>query len=121
VEGVKVVDLLRLLAASDEGSEHLKKLFEWQIERAMTAVRAVTAAIGAVFVALLAALLDEGHLSGGLLALVGVAIVFGLAYAWSRYERARDLENEYVIALGVLRELAPLTPLIRLWPDVYID
>jgi hypothetical protein len=121
VEGVKVVDLLRLLAASDEGPEHLKKLFEWQIERAMTAVRGVTAAIGAVFVALLAALLDKGHLSGGLLALVGVAIVFGLVYAWSRYERARDLESEYVIALGVLRELAPLTPLIRLWPDVYID
>lgn len=116
-----MVDLLRLLAASDDAAEHLKKLFEWQVERAMSSVRATTAAVGAVFVALLAALLDNGKVSGFLLALVVGAVALGLAYAWSRYERARNLEAEYVVALGILRELAPLTPLIRLWPDLYVD
>lgn len=121
MEGLRVVDLLRLLAASDDAAEHLKKLFNWQIDRAMSSVQATITAVGAVFVALLAALLDKGTVSGPLLVLVGAAVVLGLAYAWSRYKRARNLEAEYVVALGILRELAPLTPLIRLWPDLYVD
>lgn len=121
MESLRVVDLLRLLAASDDAADHLKKLFEWQVDRAMSSVRTTTAAVGAVFVAILAGLLDETNVAGPVMALVVAAVVLGLAYAWGRYERARELEAEYVVALGVLRELEPLTPLIRLWPDLYVD
>jgi hypothetical protein len=120
MENPRLLDILHLVAASDEPVAHLRKLFEWQVERALTAVRAMAAAVGAIFVALLAALLDDKGVSGLLLALVLVSAGLGLAYAWSRYRRAKDLEAEYVVALGVLRELMPLTPLIRQWPEAYV-
>jgi hypothetical protein len=121
MEGPSLADILRLVAASDEPVEHLRKLFEWQIERAMTSVRAMTAAVGAVFVALIAALLDDKGVTSWLLVSVVASVVLGLAFAWSRYGRAKKLEAEYVVALGVLRELIPLAPLIRQWPEAYVN
>jgi 4-hydroxybenzoate polyprenyltransferase len=110
-----------LLAAADDPVDHLGMLFGWQIERTMTSLRAMTAGVGAILVALIAALLGNEQISPWLIALVGTSVVLGMAYSQSRYKRAQELEAEYVVALGVLRELAPLTPLIRLWPDIYVD
>jgi small-conductance mechanosensitive channel len=117
-----LADILRLIAAADEPADHLKKLFEWRVERAMTAVRLTAAAVGAVLASLVAALLrSSGTVAGWVIALVGASVLLGLAYAWSRYDEARRSEREYVVALNLVRELKPLTPLIRLYPDLNVD
>jgi hypothetical protein len=121
MESVKFADILHLLAASDEPVEHLKQLFAWQIERAMTAVRTTATAAGAIVVALIAALLSGEAVADWVLALAGGIALLILAFGYSRYERARALEDEYVVALGVLRETAPLAPLLRLSPDLYLN
>jgi hypothetical protein len=122
VRSFTLADLLRLLAATEEPADHLRRLFEWEIERAMTAVRLMAGAVGAVVVALMAAVLrKDASVADWLLVLVVVSSVLGLAYVRNRYEDARRLEREYVAALNLLRELAPLAPLVRLSPDLYGD
>jgi hypothetical protein len=122
VSGLTLADVLRLLAAADEPADHLKKVFEWHVERAMTSVRLMSTAVAAMLVAFVAAVLrDDGSIAAWIIVLVGVSAVLGLTYAWSRYEDARTLERDYVAALNLVRELAPLTPLIRLSPDLYVD
>lgn len=123
VNGLRVLDLLRLVAADEEPQAHLRKLFEWQVERAMTAVRIMTAGVGATLVTLVAAVLKDGEnrVTPAVLVIVIVASVLGLAYSWSRYQAASKLEREYVLALNLLRELSPLAPLLQLAPDLYVD
>jgi hypothetical protein len=122
VGGLQLADLLRLLAAADEPTEHLRKLFEWQVERTLTSMRLMAGAVGAILVALVAALLrDDAAIADWLLVLVVASSILGGAYTWSRYEEARRLEREYVAALNLLRELGPLAPLLRLSPHLYVD
>ena len=119
---LKLADILRLLAATDDPPDHLRKLVEWRVERAMTSVRLMTGAVAALSASLVAALLKDGsQISGTVIAGVAAAVALGLAYARSRYEEARGLETEYVAALHLVRELTPLTPLLRLSSDMYDD
>lgn len=123
MDGVRVLDLLRLVAATDDPHDHLRKLFEWQIERAMTSVRIMATAVGAVLIALFAAVFKDGssQVPHEAVAAVVIASLLGLAYAWSRYEVARTLEREYVVALNLIRELQPLSPMLQLATDLYDD
>jgi hypothetical protein len=117
-----LADILRLIAAVDDPTDHLTKVFEWRVERAMTSVRLTTAAAAGILASLVAALLrSSGTVAGWVIAVVSASVMLGLAYAWSRYDEARMSEREYVVALNLIRELKPLTPLIRLSPDLNVD
>lgn len=113
-----MADLLRLVKASDEPEGSLEQIVRWQVERALMAVRLMVGSVGAVLVALLAALLrDDAMVSGWLMVGAVSSMALGLAYAWGRYEDARELERELVVALDALRLLSPLRPLLRLVAD----
>jgi uncharacterized membrane protein YfcA len=120
VKSLTIADVLRLAAAGENPADHLKKVFEWQVERAMTTVRAMAGAVAGLLAALVAGLLSNQHLSPWVLVLVVSSAILGIAYSRSRYDAAKELEREYLVALNVLRELLPLAPLVRLSPDLYV-
>lgn len=113
-------DLLRLTAASDDPADHLRQSVDWRIQRAGTELRGVAGTAVASVLALLAAYLGGNDVPGWLLAVVGIGLVASGWFTWIRLATIRALEQDYIIALNVLRELAPLTPLIRLAPSLYV-
>ena len=117
-----MADLLRLVKASDEPEGSLEQIVRWQVERALMAVRLMVGSVGAVLVALLAALLrDDATVSGWLMVGAVSSMALGLAYAWGRYEDARELERELVVALDALRLLSPCGRSYDSWPMTAID
>lgn len=116
MQSLTLADLLSLLQALDEPENHLKKLFEWQIERVLTVLRLAAAGMAAVLVALIAALLrDDLKLDDWRALIIGLGAIFTGVLVANQYGRVQALEKEYVAALGLLRELAPLVPLLRLY------
>ena len=108
-------DVLRLLEALDEPEDHLKKLYEWQVERGLTVLRLAAAGLAAIVVAVAAAIMRQDVKADSTATVVtAIAVLLTSAFLVEQYQRVALLEREYVAALGLLRELSPLVPVLRL-------
>jgi ABC-type glycerol-3-phosphate transport system permease component len=116
---MNVADIEYLLAADDDApAEHLKQLMHWHFERAMTSARLSFGAAASLLAALLAALFgSKTHLSIAEGVLVGIGIIVATAFGAYRLNRTKAIHEDYVAALRLLREMAPLTPLLRLYQE----
>jgi hypothetical protein len=113
---MKVGMALELLAASDDADEHLRKLFEWQFERAMIVVRVLFAVAGSLVLALIAALSKTDEDVGtAQIVIIAVGIVVSFGFGWIRLRRGRRSDSDYIAALELLRLFRPLTGLLRLY------
>lgn len=114
-----VADVEELLVAEDDGhAEHLTQIINWHFERAMTSVRLSFGAAASLLAALLAALFgSKTHLHTWEGILVGVGIVATALFGFWRLQQTRGVHEDYVAALHLLREMAPLTPLLRLFRE----
>jgi hypothetical protein len=114
VAEMNVGTALELLVASDTPEDHLRKLFEWEFERAMTLVR-VGFAVAASLVATFIAAVSKHGTSLLQLLLIAVGAAATGAYSFYRLHRVRKADRDYVAGLDLLRVFGPLTPLLRLY------
>jgi hypothetical protein len=114
-----VADIEELLVADDEGqAEHLTQIVNWHFERAMTSVRLSFGAAASLLAALLAALFGaKTHLHTWEGILVAAGILATASYGLWGLRQTREIHDDYVAALRLLREMAPLTPLLRLFRE----
>lgn len=117
MRALQVSDVLDLAAVdSDDVEDRLQKLFEWDFERSMTAIRLIFGAAGSVVVALLAALfrpdssLRTWHIVT-ILGFAGVLALLGIGMLW----RMRTNHRRFVAALQLLAAAKDLGPLLRLY------
>jgi hypothetical protein len=114
-----VADIEELLVADDDGhAEHLTQIVNWHFERAMTSVRLSFGAAASLLAALLAALFAaKTHLQTWEGILVAVGIVATASFGLWGLRQTREVHDDYVAALRLLRQMAPLTPLLRLFRE----
>jgi hypothetical protein len=113
---MKVRTALDLLSATDDAEGHLRKLFEWQFERAMTLVRVGFGVAGSLLIALVAALSKhDDNVGTPQIVIIAAGIVLSAAFSVYRMWRVRQCDKDYVAALELLRLFRPLTPLLRLF------
>jgi len=114
-----VADVEELLVADDEdAAQRLTQLVDWHLDRAMTLARLYFGAAALLLAALLAALFgSHTHLSTVEGILVGLGIVASGVMGAYGLSQAGKVHEDYVAALRLLRELAPLTPLLRLFRE----
>jgi hypothetical protein len=115
-----VADVEELLVADDERlPERLTQIMDWHFERAMTSIRLSFGAAASLLAALLAALFENHtHLKVWEGVVIGVGIAAATGFGVFRLTQTKDVHADYVAALQLLREMAPLTPLLRIAREV---
>lgn len=114
-----VADVEELLVADDAGhAERLTQILNWHFERAMTSARLSFGAAALLLASLLAAVFGaKSHLETweGILVSLGIAAATGFGVFGIR--QTKEVHEDYVAGLRLLREMAPLTPLLRLFRE----
>jgi len=118
-----VADIEELLVADDDGlAERLTQIMNWHFDRAMTSVRLSFGAAASLLAALLAALFgNHTHLKEWEGIVIGVGIVASAAYGVYGLRQTKAVHADYVAAIRLLREMAPLTPVLRVFREIAND
>ena len=117
MKDIEIRDLIDLVVADvDDGDARIQKIFEWHFERVKTVSQWVVVVAGGLLVSLLVEFLTGDmsiHWAYTLLsALAAVATAtFGVYY----FARLRSMRRQFVVALGLYRQLRDMRPFIVLY------
>lgn len=113
--GMNLQQIFDLVAADTTSVEdHIAKAFDWQLERAVNAVRIGFGAAGSLVVAFIALLFKSGErLTWGEVVLMGVSVLVLSVIAIRLYVHAGKIQREYIAALQIAGEVKPLAGFLR--------